>query len=56
MKIIIDLSKEEVETLDFINDYIWNASVRAFVKSDPDRTMLSKSAYLTDKILSSIGE
>lgn len=56
MKTIIELSKEEVEVLNFIDDYICNASLYASVEGDPDRTMLDKSARLIGKILSSIGE
>lgn len=56
MKIIIELSKEEVEALNFIDDYICNASLYASLEGDPDRTMLDKSARLVDKILSSTNE
>ena len=56
MKITIELSKEEVEILNFIDDYICNASLYASIKGDSDRCMLNKSANLIDKILSSMDE
>ena len=56
MKITIELSKEEIEALNFIDDYICNAALYASIEGDPDRTMLDKSIHLIDKILSSTNE
>lgn len=55
-KIVIEFSEEEVEILNFIDDYICNAALYASIEGDPDRYMLSKSTNLIDKILSSIGK
>lgn len=56
MKIIIELSEEEIEALNFIDDYICNAKLYASIEGDPDKTMLDKSVNLIDKILSSTNE
>ncbi len=53
MKIIIELYEEEIEALNFIDDYICNAALYASIEGDPDKTMLDKSVNLIDKILSS---
>lgn len=54
MKIVIELSEEETETLNFLDDYICDAALYASVEGDSDMHMLGKSVNLIDKILSSM--
>lgn len=56
MKIEIKLSDDDVETLDFLEDFLGNACLNARVFNYPDIEKFHKCYNLIERIIEEIGE